>query len=220
MYKQTFKNLTIERQEEILLTAFEEFALNGYKSASLSVIIKKLELAKGSFYRYFSSKKDLFKYLIEEGIKRRLKTLDDLIKNESNDFFDLIKQNFINKINFDIENPVIGTFLYQIMHEKENSEVADIIKNIYQDTILKTKQILLLDKFKNQIASEDVELIAFHVFQMQLWLYDYVAYKYNINFQENIRNHKPVFNLPQHELTTIVDKSISILKNGIKKINP
>jgi TetR/AcrR family transcriptional regulator len=220
MYKQTFKNLTKERQEEILLTAFEEFALNGYKSASLSVIIKKLELAKGSFYRYFSSKKDLFKYLIEEGIKRRLKTLDDLIKNESNDFFDLIKQNFINKINFDIENPVIGAFLYQIMHEKENSEVADIIKNIYQDIILKTKQILLLDKFKNQIASEDVELIAFHVFQMQLWLYDYVAYKYNIDFQENIRNHKPVFNLPQHELTTIVDKSISILKNGIKKINP
>jgi TetR/AcrR family transcriptional regulator len=217
MYKQTFKNLTIERQEEILLTAFEEFALNGYKSASLSVIIKKLELAKGSFYRYFSSKKELFKYLIEEGIKRRLKTLDDLIKNESNDFFDLIKQNFMNKINFDIENPVIGTFLYQIMHEKENSEVADIIKNIYQDIILKTKQILLLDKFKNQIASEDVELIAFHVFQMQLWLYDYVAYKYNIDFQDNIRNHKPVFNLPQHELTTIVDKSISILKNGIKK---
>jgi TetR/AcrR family transcriptional regulator len=220
MYKQTIKNLTKERQEEILLKAFEEFSLNGYKSASLSAIIKKLELAKGSFYRYFSSKKELFKYLIEEGFNRRLKTLDDLIKNESNDFFDLIKQNFINKINFDIENPVIGAFLYQIMHDKENSEVADIIKNIYQDIILRTKQIILLDKFKNQIASEDVELIAFHVFQMQLWLYDYVAYKYNIDFQENIRNHKPVFNLPQHELTTIVDKSISILKNGIKKINP
>ncbi len=217
MYKQTFKNLTEERQEEILLTAFEEFALNGYKSASLSAIIKNLGLAKGSFYRYFSSKKDLFQYLIDEGIKRRLKTLDGLIKNDSNDFFDLLKQNFINKLKFDMENPVIGAFLYQIMHEKENSEVADIIKNIYQGIILQTKQILLLDKFKHQINSEDVELIAFHVFQMQLWLYDYVAYKYNIDFQENIRKQKPVLSLPQYELTEIIDKSISILKNGIKK---
>lgn len=217
MYKQTFKNLTKERKEEILLTAFEEFALKGYKSASLSIIIRKLELAKGSFYRYFSSKKDLFRYLIEEGFKRRLRTLDDLIENESNDFFDLIKQNFINKINFDIENPVIGAFWHQIMHEKEDSEVADIIKIIYQDIILQTKKILLLDKFKNQLTIEDVDITAFHVFQMQLWLYDYVVYKYNIDFQENIRNHKTVFYLPQDELIAIIDKSVSILKDGIKK---
>lgn len=217
MYKQTFKNLTIVRQEEILLAAFEEFALNGYKLASLSAIIKNLKLAKGSFYRYFSSKKNLFRYLTEEAIKRRLKTLNNLIQEESGDLFDLIKQNFINKINFDIENPVIGAFLYQIMQEKDNSEVADIIDDIYKDVIIQTKKILLLDKFKNQVISEDIELIAFHIFQMQLWLYDYVTYKYNIDFQENIRNHKPVFNLPQSELTAIIDKSISILKNGIKK---
>ena len=217
MYKQTFKNLTEERQEEILLTAFEEFALNGYNSASLSAIIKKLDIAKGSFYRYFSSKKDLYKYLIEEGVKRRLRSLNNLINNESTDFFDLLKQNFINKINFDIENPVIGAFLYQIMHEKDNSEVADIIKFFYQDIIHQTEQILLLDKFKNQINGEDVGLLAFHIFQMQLWIYDYIEHKYNIDFQENIRNQMPVFNLPEHQLVEIIDRSISILKNGIKK---
>ena len=75
----------------------------------------------------------------------------------------------------------------------------------------------MFDKFKNQIATEDVELIAFHIFQMQLWLYDYVAYKYNIDYQKNIRNRKPIFDLPQYELSEIIDKSISILKDGIKK---
>ncbi len=217
--KQTFKNLTKERQEEILLTAFEEFAFKGYNSASLSAIIKKLGLAKGSFYRYFSSKKDLFKYLIDEGVERRSKSLDKLLKEDFNDFFDVLKQNFVNKLNFDKENPVIGAFLYRVIQEKENSEVATIIKQIYQDIILQTKQILLLDKFKNQINRDDIDLIAFNVFQTQLWLYDYVAYKYNIDFQENIRNHKPVLNLPQYELMEIIDKSISFLKNGIQKQN-
>lgn len=218
MTNQTFKNLSAERQEEIVQVAFEEFALKGYQNASLSVIIKKLGLAKGSFYRYFSSKKELFAYLVDEASGRRLSNLDTLINQDGIDFFELIKQNFIDKIHFDNEYPLIGGFLYQIMHEKDNSEVTDIIKKIYNSVILQTKNIITLEKFKHQLKFVEPELVAFQIFHMQLWLYDYVAFKFNIDFETNIRNHQPVFNLPEEQLIQLIDWSVSMLKNGI--VNP
>lgn len=216
MPKQTFINLSIERQEEILQVAFEEFALKGYQNASLSIIIKKLGLAKGSFYRYFLNKKDLFAYLIENAASRRLSKLDNLINQDGIDFFELIKQNFIEKIHFDNKYPVIGAFLFQIMHEKDNSEVSDIIKNLFNNIILQTKYIVTLEKFKHQLIDIDPEMIAFQIFHMQLWLYDYVAYKYNIDYEANIREQKPIFDLSEVQLGQLIDQSITMLKNGIK----
>ena len=216
MPKQTFINLSIERQEEILQVAFEEFALKGYQNASLSIIIKKLGLAKGSFYRYFLNKKDLFAYLVENSISRRLSKLDKLISQDGIDFFELIKQNFIEKIRFDNKYPVIGAFLYQIMHEKDNSEVSDIIKNLFNNIILQTKYIVTLEKFKHQLVDIEPEMIAFQIFHMQLWLYDYVAYKYNIDYEANIRKQKPIFDISEEQLGQLIDQSITMLKNGIK----
>jgi len=216
MALKTFQNLTLERREEILMACFKEFALNGYTKVSLSGIIKKLGLAKGSFYRYFSSKKQLYAYLIEDASKRRLSKLDTLIGKPGIDFFELIKQNFLDKVMFDKRFPVIGGFLYQIMHEKDNSEVSDIIKGMYTMVIEQTKYIIQLDVFKDQLCVQDAELVAFQIFQTQLWLYDYVAFKYKINYNENIKNGLPVMNLPEQELEAIIDRAVKMLKNGIK----
>jgi AcrR family transcriptional regulator len=216
MALKTFQNLKKDRQEEILMVAFEEFALNGYQSTSLSEIIKKLNLAKGSFYRYFSSKKELYAYLIQEATTRRLSNLDKLIQQPKVDFFDIIKLNFIEKVKFDLEYPLIGGFLFQVMHEKDNSEVSDIINALYTTIIEQTKQIILLDKFKGQLSQTDPEMLAFQIFHMQLWMYDYIAYKYKINYQENIKNRQAIINLPRVELLAIIENAVSILKNGIK----
>jgi AcrR family transcriptional regulator len=216
MATQTFKNLTPERQEEILLIAYEEFALNGYNSASLSEIIKKCKLAKGSFYRYFSSKKELYSYLIADSSQRRLKNLDNLLNAENPDFFEMIKQNFYEKVKFDFENPVIGGFLYKIMHEKDNNDVSDIISGLYEQIRGRTKSIIESEQFRDQLLDFDSDLLAFQVFYMQLWLYDYVAHIFKINYEENVKNKKPVFSVSENELQAVIEKAVFILKNGIK----
>ena len=53
-------NLTEERKKEIIDTCLREFALHDYNEVSLSKIIAELGLAKGSFYRYFETKRDLY----------------------------------------------------------------------------------------------------------------------------------------------------------------
>lgn len=217
MALQTFKNLKTERQEEILLIAYEEFALKGYQSASLSEIIKKIGIAKGSFYRYFASKKQLYSYLIEDAKQRRLSKLDNLIQDPDIDFFDLIKQNFMDKIKFDFENPVISGFLYQITHDKDNTEVSEIIQKMFSGVIEQTRQIIMIPKFKSQLADINTEMIAYQIFNMQLWLYDYISFKFGINYEKNIKERLPILNITEEDINETINTSIAMLRNGIQK---
>ncbi len=216
MASQTFKNLSLKRQDEILLIAYEEFALKGYESASLSEIIKKCNLAKGSFYRYFSGKKLLYAYLVKDATNKRLENLDNILNTDDIDFFELIKRNFFEKIKFDLKHPAIGGFLYKIMHERDNNEVSEIISNLYSDIKNRTKSIIESTQFKNQLLDIDSDLLSFQVFYMQLWLYDYIAHTFNINYEANIKNRKPAFTISEDKLRYVVDNAIFILKNGIK----
>lgn len=216
MAKQTFKNLEISRQEEILTIAYEEFALKGYDSASLSEIVRKCGLAKGSFYRYFSSKKELYAYLIEDAAQKRLVNLDNLLNVKNQDFFSFIRQNFMEKVRFDLENPIIGGFLYKIMHEKDNNEVSDLIQGLYNRIIAQTEQIIKSPSFRPQLADVDTHLMAFQVFYMQLWLYDYVASAFNLDYEKNIRQNKPILSINTNDLERVIDQSVYMLEKGIK----
>jgi TetR/AcrR family transcriptional regulator len=65
MPKQTFFNLPGDKRQAILDIAIEEFAENDYNSASISRVVARAGIAKGSFYQYFEDKKDLYLYLIQ-----------------------------------------------------------------------------------------------------------------------------------------------------------
>jgi AcrR family transcriptional regulator len=65
MPKPTFLNLSDEKRRAFLKIALAEFADNDYNSASVSKIVEKAGIAKGSLYQYFEDKQDLFLYLLE-----------------------------------------------------------------------------------------------------------------------------------------------------------
>jgi hypothetical protein len=55
---QTFSNLPEEKRQRILRIAIDEFADNDYDSASVSRIVARAGIAKGSFYQCFVDKDD------------------------------------------------------------------------------------------------------------------------------------------------------------------
>lgn len=65
MPKQTFFNLPEDKRQAILDLAIGEFAEHDYKNASITRIVNRAGIAKGSFYQYFADKKELYLYLIE-----------------------------------------------------------------------------------------------------------------------------------------------------------
>lgn len=65
MPKQTFLNLPEEKRQAFIAIALDEFANSDYNSASVSKIVEKAGIAKGSLYQYFEDKQDLFLYLLD-----------------------------------------------------------------------------------------------------------------------------------------------------------
>lgn len=51
---------SVKTRERILRTGCEMFSENGYKETKLNDITRKLDIGKGTFYFYFSDKKELF----------------------------------------------------------------------------------------------------------------------------------------------------------------
>ena len=64
MPHQTFFNLPEEKRQQILQVAIDEFAENDYDNVSISRIVARAAIAKGSFYQYFADKEDLYGHVL------------------------------------------------------------------------------------------------------------------------------------------------------------
>lgn len=73
----TFFNLDKKKQEAFLKASFQEFSAYDYHSASISEIVRVLDIAKGSVYQYFVNKLDLFFYLVELSFTEKMTFLDE-----------------------------------------------------------------------------------------------------------------------------------------------
>lgn len=67
----TFRRLPDSKRERILAESLEEFASRDYEHASLSAIVARLGIAKGSVYQYFANKADLYCYLLETALETK-----------------------------------------------------------------------------------------------------------------------------------------------------
>ncbi|MFO7658771.1 MAG: TetR/AcrR family transcriptional regulator [Bacteroidales bacterium] len=212
---QTFLNLTQERRQMILDAAYEEFALNSYSKASLSNIIRKLELAKGSFYRYFSSKKELYMYLLRNATEMRLDNVMEMLGSEEKSLYEKLVENFVMKVKFDLQYPVISGFLYNVMLEKENHEIGMVEKIMRNEIDILIKKLLEIHIGKGEIRKDiDIDVLSFTIMQVQIGIYSFIEKKYNLNFRKNIREKKPVFSIPEEEIVTTIKAFGTILEKG------
>lgn len=64
MPKDTFFNLSKEKQENVIRSAVSEFLRYGFEKGNVGNIAKNAGVAKGSLYQYFENKKELFLYSV------------------------------------------------------------------------------------------------------------------------------------------------------------
>jgi AcrR family transcriptional regulator len=65
------------RQDEILEAAAELFAQHGYPEATTEMLADKLAVGKGTIYRYFPTKRDLFLAAVDRMMHRLLDTIEE-----------------------------------------------------------------------------------------------------------------------------------------------
>ncbi|NJN19540.1 MAG: TetR/AcrR family transcriptional regulator [Oscillochloris sp.] len=93
MPKPTFENLAPAKRRAIIEIAVEEFAEHPYALASISRIVERAGIAKGSLYQYFAHKQDLFLYLVEYAAAAQLAILQELsLPEPESGFFALLRR--------------------------------------------------------------------------------------------------------------------------------
>lgn len=68
----------------IFESAIKIFSKNGYNGATMDAIAADAGVAKGTLYYHFKSKEEIFKYIVEEGMKLLTQKIDFDSKKEKN----------------------------------------------------------------------------------------------------------------------------------------
>lgn len=72
-----------ERRKEILLTARKLFVQKGYDQTSINDILKIVDIAKGTFYYYFSSKEEVLQAIIMDIVEEGAARAEHILQEQS-----------------------------------------------------------------------------------------------------------------------------------------
>lgn len=126
MPKQTFFNLPEEKRKKIIHLALEEFASHPYGRASLSNIVARAGIAKGSMYQYFDDKEDLFTYLFDLAGKEKMAYIQREV-DPAADFFKFLEQSIFAGIRFSLENPRLSLVVANAMNSYGDEVVQKLV---------------------------------------------------------------------------------------------
>ena len=119
MPKKTFHNLPEEKRDRIVNIAIVEFASKPYDTVSISDIVRKAGIAKGSFYQYFNDKKDLYQYLIELSNTKKTQLMKELpVPDPDTDLFGYFRWLFQSMVYFEIRHPHLARITYRAFVEE------------------------------------------------------------------------------------------------------
>lgn len=204
MPKATFFNLPLEKRERITEVIVDEFSENTYETASINQIVKKAEIAKGSFYQYFEDKKDIYKMTIDICQKEKMSYIEKV--NERTrylDDFSIMRELFVAIIKFDLEKPKLSDIMNKF-HKITDLELKDeILNDIKIDSEYEFKAILQNGIDKGRIYyNVDVELVSFLLENISINVKEYFKIKRS---QDRYINYD-----------SFVNTAIDLIENGIK----
>jgi AcrR family transcriptional regulator len=103
----TFFNLPADKRARIVEAALDEFAEFSYDTASISRLVARAGIAKGSFYQYFESKLDLFEWLTFHELGRRKVEFIQarMAQAEPTDFFAMLESMCLAGCRWALEEP-------------------------------------------------------------------------------------------------------------------
>ena len=118
------EQLAARRCEEILDVAARVFAARGYRNTDVQVVADELGVGKGTVYRYFPSKRELFLGAVDRGMQRLTERIDASMT--APDPLDQMEQAIREYLSFFEANPEFVELLIQ-----ERAEFRDRPKPTY-----------------------------------------------------------------------------------------
>lgn len=148
-------------KRKIFETSMKLFADKGYDATSIEEITANVGVAKGTLYYHFSSKEEIFNFLVEEGMKLLKNSISIKTAKMNNDLDRLRAIVLIQiKILFKYEN-FITIILSQIWGNDSRSKMC---RNYVFEYIQMIEEIVKEGIEKGEIVNKDASLIASGIF--------------------------------------------------------
>lgn len=219
MPTQTFFNLTEEKRTQFIQAALDEFLRHDYRHASVSQIVKTLGIGKGSAYRYFKSKKELYFYLYQLAQQRKMAYVMPVLEQTNLDFFVMYRRLYQAGLKFMALEPRYSQFLYNMSQERNNQELGDFMTQQKLQGIEAFKPQLEAQRAQGKLRDDiPLDIMAFAIVQVSTGLSEYILLHYRSDIEAIIKGRQDQINgLTDERMEEITNSFMSILENGIKQ---
>ncbi|MCR5251884.1 MAG: TetR/AcrR family transcriptional regulator [Lachnospiraceae bacterium] len=126
MPSKVFQELDKEKQNRVIEASIREFAEHGYAGGTTNRIIKECGISKGSLFKYFENKEELYFYLIDLVTEQREKEMKGEIEELSKDLFKRTIGYAVAEFSWHASHPVRGKFLMAVAAETDPEICAKI----------------------------------------------------------------------------------------------
>lgn len=212
MPKQTFFNLPAEKRDQFIDIAIEEFAHNDYQTASISRIVARAGIAKGSFYQYFENKEDLYIYLLDLGTRQKAQFINAPPPEAEIDIFTFLRRLIQGGVRYEFSNPKLSQIGYRAVKsgalpEKVREQGVVTANTFFTELVAQGKAQGNID------PAIDDEVAAFIFNAIFTELGRYMMQRLEIQDAFVSDDGRSAFNSP--EADAIFDQVLSILQTGM-----
>lgn len=202
-----FFKLNEDKQKKIFSVVLCEFSTYGYTNSSTNRIVKICQISKGSLFKYFCNKEDLYFFILDTITTDFIESLEKKTQDFSPDLFQRVIEYSILEFSWYIQNP-----------EKAKLIIDAFTKNdteIYQKTI-KRYDLKEMDHYYR--LTKEIELSEFRWDKPKtIAILKWFLKGFNEDFLKNVQLNNNSFKQIQNEYVKSLTEYIEILKTGLLK---
>lgn len=154
MLKRKLESLSDDKRKRIIDVCIEEFALNGYDKASTNVIVKKAGISKGLLFHYFSSKRNLYLYVVDYAVERLTDMMFSMDTNLPKDIFERFVYWGIIKLKVAYAEPLMFKLVFTAftnVPDEVKSQIESKRKELYELSRKRLLKDIDFSKFRKDI---------------------------------------------------------------------
>lgn len=217
MPKATFFNLPAEKRDRIVELAIEEFAERPYAQASLSRIVARAGIAKGSIYQYFENKFDLYRWLLLDELSARKQAALAAEGNGEGNVFDRLERMYLTDVRFMLAQPRLARLSSWILDPSSDPEVHALHAELQRTGHASLRELLAEARDRGEIDTRVEPDLAAHLIGQALGpgLTNAVCARLGTDFPGLLHNPSLAEHIGDDDLRALVARAMDLLRFGL-----
>jgi len=226
MPKPTFLNLPDNKRNRIIELALDEFSTHPYRQASLSRIVARAGIAKGSMYQYFENKLDLYRWLVTEEVDRRREQWlqtghvnDDSVTRDSG-LFVALERMVLSQVGFMLAHPRLAQLATNAMEPTGDEDLRELHGALRREQVQGLTDLIQAAQTSGEIRSGvDARSLAHFIDALLVrGTTNAVLERLGVEVHEFVSSgeHKP--SLADHEWRSLVQQALELIGEGIRGV--